>query len=168
MQHLTVKAAPARSENGVPSYTFYVINADGFTISTGSSPIESIKTQLIVDTGSPLTYLPADVAKAVNDAWSPAARLDPFTRQYLVNCQSTPPKFGVKLNATTVWFDAKGLAVPAVSGGSGTLCVSGIQAVRGGAKGAGGLSILGGTFLKGVVAVFDVGAAEMRFANRVR
>lgn len=40
-------------------------------------------------------------------------------------------------------------------------CISGINA--GGDVGQ-GIFVLGGTFLRNVVAVFDVGAAEMRFA----
>jgi hypothetical protein len=47
------------------------------------------------------------------------------------------------------------------------VCTLGIQGPK--ALGAAApFSILGGPFMKSVVSVFDVGAAEIRFANRIR
>jgi aspergillopepsin I len=164
LQHLSVspRKPPPRGEDGFEDYMFYVVTADGFTVGS-QSPAESMKTEVIIDSGSPITFLPKDVVKAIHAKWSPPVARDRLTGQYLFSCKSsTPPKVGVKFNGKTVYFDSEDLKVVA----SGSLCLSGIQEAKGGKGSA--MSILGGSFLKGVVAVFDVGAAEMRFANRIR
>jgi len=69
-----------------------------------------------------------------------------------------------------IWFDSKDLAIPLPippgKGNVGGVCISGIQNSKG--SGTTAVSILGGIFMKNVVAVFDIGAAEMRLANRIR
>jgi hypothetical protein len=165
LQRLSVsaRAPPPRGEDGFDDYMFYVVTADGFTVGSQASPVDKVKTEMIIDSGSPITYLPKDVVKAIHAKWSPPVSRDWLTGQYMFSCNSAkPPKIGVQFQGKTVYFDGEDLKVV----GSGNLCISGIQEAKG-AKGS-ATSILGGSFLKGVVAVFDVGAAEMRFANRIR
>jgi hypothetical protein len=165
MQHLSIspRERPPKGEDGFNDYMFYIVTADGFSVGGSSASTNTTKTELIIDSGSPLSYVPAAVAKAIHASWSPPVKQDRLTKQYLFNCKSTkPPRIGVKFGPGTVFFDPGDLMIVA----SGGLCLSGIQEAPG--KGANARSILGGSFLKSVVAVFDVGAAEMRFANRIR
>jgi hypothetical protein len=161
LQHLTISPkASSKGEDGFEDYKFYIVNADGFTV--GSSSVNT-KAEVIIDSGSPLTYLPPEIAAAIHAKWTPPLKQDRLTKQYLYTCGSSrPPKIGVTFGGKTVHFDNADLSIVA----SGNLCLSGIQPAQG--KGMRAVSILGGSFLKGVVAVFDVGAAEMRFANRIR
>jgi aspergillopepsin I len=159
---VSARAPPPRGEDGLEDYMFYVVAADGFSVG-GQGVGPAGKTEVIVDSGSPMTFLPKDVVKAIHAKWEPPVKRDWLTGQYLFTCNaSRPPKIGVKFGGKTVHFDGPDLKVI----GSGNLCVSGIQEAKGGKGGT--TSILGGSFLKGVVAVFDVGAAEMRFADRIR
>ena len=163
LQRLSVspRKPPPRGEDGFEDYMFYVVTVDGFT--AGNRSVSAARTEVIVDSGSPITFLPRDVVRAIHAQWSPPVSRDWLTGQYMFTCGAArPPKVGVRFGGKTVHFDGEDLKVV----GAGSLCLSGIQEAKG-AKGS-AMSILGGSFLKGVVAVFDVGAAEMRFANRIR
>jgi hypothetical protein len=159
-------ATPPKSDAPAPEYKFYAVSASGFKLDGKTSPIETMKTQMVVDTGSTLTMLPEPVVKAYYEAWTgQKPKKDWLTQQYLFTCGSAqPPKFGVTFNGQTIWFDGADVVLVA----SGNLCTGSIQPVPSSGKGSNSLSILGVAFMKNVVAVFDVGAAEMRFANRVR
>ncbi|KAF2416403.1 acid protease, partial [Tothia fuscella] len=115
--------------------------------------------QINLDSGTTLLLLPKDIAKSVNDRFVPPAKFNPRLG-YTVDCAAKAPKFGVKISGTTFWIDGKDLVLPAEKAGEG--CTSAI----GESSWPGGL-ILGAAFMRNVVSVFDVGAAEMRFAARV-
>jgi hypothetical protein len=148
-------------------YSLYLIKPTGFT--AGSRTIKMIVTAAI-DTGSPMNFVPPDVSEAVNRGWSPRATFDRRSALWIVNCDATPPEFGININGTKFVVAKEDMVV---KGGAGTLptilengrCFSTVQS-------SGvvdfGLQILGTPFLKNVVAVFDIGAAEMRFLNRIR
>lgn len=158
-------AAPPKADAPPPEYRFYAVSASGFKIDGRSSPIETMKAQMVVDTGSTITMLPEPIVKAYYEAWTgEKPRKDWLTQQYLFTCgKAQPPKFGVTFGGQTIWFDARDVVLVA----SGNLCTGAIQPVPSSGVGSNALSILGVAFMKNVVAVFDVGAAEMRFANRV-
>jgi hypothetical protein len=142
-------------------YQFYVTGIDGWDFHNTESEINysAWKHKTIIDTGSTLSLLPEHIVAAINggEAWDPPAVLSPTTRQWVVKCNAKPPRVGIKLGGKTIYWQDEDLI--SATGGAPD-CVSGIQ--------PGKTSILGGTFLKGVVAVFDIGAAELRFAQRVR
>lgn len=81
---------------------------------------------------------------------------------YVVDCNAKPPVHGVTIGGSTFYINPMDMILPGRTDDSGKkICISGINA--GGDVGK-GIFVLGGTFLRNVVAVFDVGAAEMRFA----
>lgn len=137
---------------------FYTITPDAVTYPGAPS---SNKDQYIVDSGTTLIYAPSDTAKAVNAAYKPAATLDTQNQVYTVDCKATPPKFGVTIGGTTFYADAQDM----ISGADDPSqqvngkCVTAVQD-----SGSSGVSILGDAWMKSVIAVFDVGASEMRFA----
>lgn len=155
-------------------YQLYVIGVEGWSVThaAGGPEVAGLKeaaSKVVIDSGTTLAYLPPNVTQAINNGWSPPGRLEPVTKQYIVGCKAIPPRVGVRINGTMIWFDSKDLAIPLpmpVKGGGGGLCISGIQNSKG--SGVNAVSILGGVFMKNVVAVFDIGAAEMRLANRIR
>jgi hypothetical protein len=141
----------------------YSIPIEGFSIPSQTS-LANKKMNVLIDSGTPTMNLPKDIAKAFNSGWTPPAKND-RAQGWLVECNAKPPKFGVKINGTVFEVDPKDLILPSEKGEPGAWCTSGVQ--EGLQWQQGGL--LGATFLKSVVAVFDVGPnAEMRFAARLR
>ncbi|KIW04644.1 uncharacterized protein PV09_04389 [Verruconis gallopava] len=138
--------------------SFYTITPDAIAYPGAS---KSNSAQYIVDSGTTLNYMPSKVAKAINAAYSPKATLDSQNQVYTVDCSATPPQFGVTIGGTTLYADAQDmiLGVNDPSNQINGKCITAIQD-----SGSSGVSILGDAWLKSVVAVFDVGASEMRFA----
>jgi hypothetical protein len=152
-------------------YQMYTITADSFSfatkkskwsraVSSSATRIETgaPRTQVIIDSGTTLLFLPPGITKTVNALWSPPAHYNEDSQTYFVHCTATAPRFGVTIDGQTFWVDPKDLVLDA--GVGERVCMSGIQ------PGSDGVSVLGDVFLKTVLAVFDVGAGEMRFAAR--
>jgi hypothetical protein len=111
---------------------------------------------MIVDSGTTLIYVPQNLASAINRLFNPPAQYDPFSGLYTVACSSIAPYFAVTISGQVFKVSAEDMIV---EGNSGT-CVSGVQ------SSLGSFSILGDAFLKNVMAVFDLGNAEMSFYPR--
>lgn len=156
---------------GRPVYEFYQITVDGWAISNDSStqfnllptrnvhkqPVLANDTEVIVDSGTSLVYVPDDVAAATAGLYDPPATYSEASGLYTIDCDATPPAVvGVAINKKIFYINSAGLIVAL----SETMCATGLQ------PSFGGNNILGDVFLRNVIAVFDVGAAEMRFAAR--
>lgn len=151
-------------------YEFYAIEITGWAITTSKAtqfntgPYEnSLKqsllatnTSAIVDSGTSLLYAPEEVAESLAAHFSPAAEFNDDYGVYTVSCTATIPIFGVAIGSKVFYVNSADLLIEEEPG----LCVMGVQAS------SGGMNILGDAFLRNVLAVFDVGAAEMRFAAR--
>ncbi|KIW06220.1 uncharacterized protein PV09_02696 [Verruconis gallopava] len=135
--------------------SFYTITPDALVFSGAASKQSN---QYIIDSGTTLNYLPSSTAMAVNSLFSPKATLS--NGIYTVSCNAKPPVFGVKIGGQTFVINPVDMILQDQTSGQ---CVSAIQ--DGGA--APGPFILGDAFLNNVVAVFDVGAAQMRFAKHI-
>jgi hypothetical protein len=161
------KRPTPKYDNITVDYKIYAVTADGFSVGSSTSTIDKMKTQVIIDSGSSFSYLPEPVIQAFYKGFEPAMIKDPITKGYRINCNAKAPKFGVIFNGTPIYFDAKDLIVPAYKGAKGDFCVPTVQASAAEGK-RGSPAMLSQPFLKNVVAVFDIGAAEMRFSNRIR
>ncbi|RAK97350.1 acid protease [Aspergillus ibericus CBS 121593] len=155
------------SIEGYPdSYDFYTINIDAMTLngkSLTSAGGDSI--QYIVDSGTTLNYYPTAISEEVNAAFSPAATYSEDEGAYIVDCDATAPSHGITINGKTFYINALDMILDAGTDDEGnTICISGI--VDGGSDSSEDLYILGDTFQKNVVTVFDIGATELRFAAR--
>jgi hypothetical protein len=135
--------------------TFYTITPDSL-VYTGAAAKNSA--QYIVDSGTSLTYLPTAIAKKVAGLYSPKATFDSTQGAYFVSCTAKAPSFGVKIGGTTFTLDPKDLILQSQKDSTTGKCLTGLT------DGGTGPYILGDTFLSNVVAVFDVGAAQMRFS----
>jgi len=134
-------------QGGGSNLTFYTITPDALVYSGAAG---SNLDQYIVDSGTTLLYLPTAIATALNNAYSPA----PDASTGAISCTATAPSLGVTIGGTTFTINPVDMILSDSTGA----CFTAIQ------DGSSGPYILGDVFLKNVVAVFDVGAAEMRFA----
>ncbi|KAJ5630926.1 acid protease [Penicillium longicatenatum] len=149
------------------SYDFYTINIDSMSINgkaisgSGGSDI-----QYIVDSGTTLNYYPTSVADAVNAAFDPAAVYSDDEGAYVVDCDATAPTHTITIGGTAFTINPLDMILYAGTDDDGNaVCISGID--DGGDDSSEDLYILGDTFQKNVVTVFDVGAVEMKFAPHV-
>lgn len=143
-------------------YDFYAITTDGVVLDNITIP--SAGEEYIVDSGTTLNYFPTAVADAIAAAYVPAAIFDEDDGVYIVDCDAVAPGFGITINGTTFWTNPVDLILLAGTYSNGSdLCISGIDD---GGDVTGSVYVLGDTFLKNVVAVFDVGATELLFAAR--
>lgn len=144
--------------------TMMTLSVEGITWGSGSSPNSCTTTNLtsfqaVVDTGSPLNLVPAAIAEAVSNAFSPPGVFDAESQVYMVDCNATTPEFGVILDGQTFWHQSP---EDLIVRDPGDLCYSSIVPSDGI-----GFNILGLVFMRNVVSVFDFGKEEMRFAARV-
>ena len=165
-------AAESQTANPSQAYTFYAITNNGLAYERSneakwshpkfSSPLEppsnASHIQVIIDSGTNLIYLPAGIANVVNALFDPPAVFDESIGAYVVNCLAKVPEFGVEIGEQTFFVNGKDLLQDI--GLPNGFCATGIS------DAGYGTSVLGTVFLKNVLAIFDVGAGEMRFAAR--
>ncbi|KAK5000088.1 hypothetical protein LTR66_000988 [Elasticomyces elasticus] len=143
--------------NGTRQITEWTLTVGAITYGTATN---STPFQAVVDSGQPLNIIPPEMAAQVNAAFSPPAVFDPESGVYGVACNATPPAFGVQIGNQTFFHNPVDMILPVTDGVCmssvlPTTCVQGIC-----------FSFLGDAFLRNVVAVFDFGKNEMRFAAR--
>jgi Eukaryotic aspartyl protease len=143
---------------------FYTINIDSVLLHGKPLPGSGGPgVQYLLDSGTTLNYFPTSVANAFNAAFNPPAVYSPSEGVYYVDCKAKKPAFDIVIAGTN--FNINPLDVILFFGtdtNGKDICISGV--------GDGGVDqsvyVLGDTFLKNVIAVFDVGAAQMAFAAR--
>lgn len=151
-------------------YTFYTIYIDGYAYSANRStqfnsydnpnpfktPLVYNGSDTIIDSGTSLAYIPDEVMVATAALYDPPAYYDDIQGSWFVACDSKAPVFGVGVGKKIFYVNALDLIVEVYT----NICVTGIQ------SNGGGLSILGGTWMKNVLAVFDIEGGQMQFAAR--
>lgn len=152
------------------TYAFYSILVDGFAIAapraTGPSLIPkrnytAAPVSMVIDSGSSLMVFPDRIADYIASLFVPRAVY--AGSSYLVPCSATAPRVGVIIAGKTFFVHEQDLmnkGPGAVRSGRGGLCTLAVLPARGSDL------ILGDSWLKGVLAVFDIGENEMRFAGR--
>lgn len=102
----------------------------------------------------------------MNAAFSPAAVYSDDEGAYVVDCDATPPTHTITIAGTAFTINPLDMILYAGTDDDGNdVCISGID--DGGDDSSEDVYILGDTFQKNVVTVFDVGAVEMKFAPHV-
>ncbi|KAI4116350.1 MAG: hypothetical protein LQ338_007732 [Usnochroma carphineum] len=137
-----------------PVYQYYYITLDGVTYGNASEKVDLLAD---VDSGTSLIFLPSRIAYSVNKQFIPPAFIDGSRGEYVVDCNAKAPRFGIVIAGHTFYVNPQDLIHKTMDGS----CITGITEA-----GYGRPSILGDVFLRNVLAVFDVGASEMRFAAR--
>jgi len=159
MEKMGIKTSPKGPV--IADYTLYAVKISSFNVN--NKTVGSVA-PTIIDSGTTMSYIPQAAADAMAAAFQPAATLQ-RGGIYTVPCSAKPPKFGVNFGNTTMWIEGKDLLLQS---GLGQPCMVSIQSPKSLGPAAPPFSILGGPFMKSVISVFDVGAAEIRFAQRVR
>lgn len=108
--------------------------------------------------------MPTALAESINQAYSPPAYLDEFSYYWVVNCTATAPNFGVTVGGVPLYASPQDMFLEldspeAIAQFGPGMCLCANQD-----GGTGDLFVLGDVWLRGVIATFDVGAAEIRFA----
>ncbi|KAI9925772.1 hypothetical protein ASPWEDRAFT_60820 [Aspergillus wentii DTO 134E9] len=140
----------------VRSYWALTVSGATYGSSTNSTPF-----QAFVDSGNYISYLPSAIANSVNALFEPPARYDASLGAYVVDCTAKAPSFGLQIGNQTFFHNGADMIYQTGEG----ICISSVAASENvGIEGL-TLNIIGVPFLKNVVAVFDFGWNEMRFAK---
>ncbi|KAH7160628.1 aspartic peptidase domain-containing protein [Dactylonectria macrodidyma] len=138
-------------------YSFYTIIPDGVVWGLTS---DTTKYPYIVDTATTMMHLPPLLAEAIADAFEPRATYIYQWGSYFVPCDAIAPRFAVVISGVEFWINRADLIYQDLVDPMTGLCACGIT------SGGPGPYILGDVFLQNVLAVFDIGAAEMRFYSK--
>jgi len=162
---------PINITNNKAQPSWWTVNVDSVVYGPGGDQASNLTTNstqflAVVDSGNWFNFLPYDLADLINSRFSPPAVIDPtsYPPTYTVACNATAPTLGFSIGNQTFFHDGRDLILDAGEGS----CISSLISFAGvsyeGVQLHGG--IFGASFLKNVVAVFDFGKTEMRFAAR--
>ncbi|RCI12561.1 putative aspartyl protease [Ophiocordyceps polyrhachis-furcata BCC 54312] len=138
-------------------YSFYTIIPDGFR---WGQTTDTTKFPYIIDTGTTMNYLAPPLAEAIANAFQPRAVYLYQWGSYFAPCHAVPPQLSIIISGVEFSINAADLMYQDMKDPLTGYCAVAI------ASGGTGPYILGDVFLQNVVAVFDVGAAQMRFYSR--
>ncbi|KAJ7436815.1 acid protease [Mycena latifolia] len=141
-------------------FLFYTIDIESYTF-PGSTGLATTSNNTILDTGTALNVVPADVAAAYAAAFNPPAILTPVpnstTELYVVDCKAEVPEFLVTIGGTTFSIDARDQIVPLAKDDQGnSICPISHLLHR------------GDVFLQNVVATFNPIADEVTLTQRAK
>ncbi|KAJ3579602.1 hypothetical protein NPX13_g965 [Xylaria arbuscula] len=125
-----------------------------------ATKLNSTSFQAVVDSGNFFNQLPDKIADEVNAQFAPPAKYNRGLDGYIVNCDAVPPSFAVVIAGTKLVQHPDDMIFQLPTG----TCITNIK--RSGDSDGLALNFLGGAWLQSVVAVFDFGKNEMRFARR--
>jgi aspergillopepsin I len=147
------------------TYDFYTININGAVLNERILDGSGGSIQYIVDSGTTLNYFPTKVAYEINNAFKPPVVYSADDGAFIVDCNAKPPTFGINIGKVVFYTNPLDMILLAgTDEDRNDVCISGID--DGGSDTAADVYILGDTFQKNVVTVFDIGAWEVRFAER--
>ena len=145
----------------VLSYWSTTIREAAFGTSSSNLTTISTKFQTFTDSGNYVTYLPSSIVDRVNALFSPPAVYNEELKVSVVDCSAKPPQFGLKMGNQTFFHNGSDLLFRLPDG----FCVSSLVASEEVSIEGLTVNILGVSFLKNVLTVFDFGRDEMRFAK---
>ncbi|KAJ5405935.1 hypothetical protein N7465_007219 [Penicillium sp. CMV-2018d] len=151
------------SGKSVRSYWSATVNNITYGSSSNNLTTNTTSFQAFVDSGNYISYLPPAIVEPINALFSPPATYDSDLRLYVVDCSAKAPEFGLSLGDQTFYHDGSDLIYQTAEG----VCVSNLASSAEVSLGGITLNIIGVPFLKNVVAVFDFGKNEMRFAKKL-
>ena len=145
---------------GYPAtYDFYTITIDNTIVNHHRYPGGTY----IVDSGTTLNYIPTPLAYTINNAFTPKAEYDDSQGAFFVDCNAKAPEVGINISGTIFYINPLDLILLAGTDENGNdVCITGVT--DGGNDPTADVYILGDTFQKNVVTVFDIGATELKFA----
>ena len=155
------EAIPPSLTNGTRKITEWTATVESVT---WSGKTYDLPWQAVVDTGTYSFNVPRDLASDINAAFDPPAVYLPDSSDgpvYSVQCNATPPAgVGIQLGGKMIRVESRDMIWRDWDG----QCFSTVA--PSGSLGDIELFFLGDYFLRNVVAVFDFGKNEMRWAER--
>ncbi|KAJ5334141.1 uncharacterized protein N7506_007924 [Penicillium brevicompactum] len=148
------------SGKGVRSYWATTVKGATFGVESNNITTVALDSQAFVDSGNYITYLPASIVDKVNGLFSPPAVFNEELQAALVDCAAEPPKFGLTIGNQTFFHNGSDLLFQISDG----VCVSSLVASEKIPLDI-SVNVLGVSFLKNVLTVFDFGRNEMRFSK---
>lgn len=154
--------------NDKPQKSYWALSIKSASYGASFKPLNKNTTsfQSIVDCGNFFNYLPSSLAASLNSLFQPPATPNlnfEVNGQFDVPCAATPPSFGLTFNNNvTVYMDPRDMIIQNADGTCGSAIADSDQI---GSQGI-AFAILGTPWLKSMVAVFDTGRDEIRFAER--
>ncbi|KAL9580769.1 MAG: hypothetical protein Q9212_004295 [Teloschistes hypoglaucus] len=146
---------PGNTNAAQSKLQYYTVTLEGVHY---QDTFEKVNVRADVDSGTSLIFLPSRLASKINQLFDPPAQYDIYSGEYQISCDAKPPDFGILVGGHTFSINPKDLVVKTQNNGG---CITGIT--------NGGLNhpaVLGDVFLRNVLAVFDIGAGQMRFSGR--
>ncbi|PLB51306.1 acid protease [Aspergillus steynii IBT 23096] len=153
---------PSKFTSNKRARSYWATTFGGASYGASHKHLESNTTsfQGFFDIGNSLSFVPQEVADAVNSRFSPPAIYNPELKAYNVNCTATPPEFGLKIGNQTFFHEPEDLVYQTGDG-----CISAIASSQNVAIQGLTINIIGASFLKSMLSVYDFGKNEMRFAK---
>ncbi|KAJ5185536.1 hypothetical protein N7472_010376 [Penicillium cf. griseofulvum] len=147
----------------VRSYCSATVSNVTYGSSSNKLTTNTTSFQAFVDSGNYISYLPPAIVEPINALFLPPATYDTDLGLCVVDCSAKAPEFGLSLGDQTFYHDGSDLIYRTSDG----VCVSNLASSSEVSLGDATLNIIGVPFLKNVVAVFDFGKNEMRFAKKL-
>ena len=149
-----IASVPIKPVGNNTVLTSYTVDVDDFLYSN-SAP-NAGQGQYMVDTGTIPNILPAELAQTFNALYDPPATLDETRGAYTVACDARVPELAVRIGGQIFPQSPKDMILR-----EGDQCYSAVQASKGAL-----VPILGASWIRNTLAVFDVGASEITFVGR--
>ncbi|KAJ7040977.1 aspartic peptidase domain-containing protein [Mycena alexandri] len=149
---------------------WYTVDVVNYEIA-GSPGLLTGSNNTILDSGTSVNDVPADVAIAFAAAFNPPAVLTTITaglELYVVDCNATAPEFLVHIGGETFSIDPRDQIIPLGADAEGNeICVSGTQGSTL-ANNPNGILILGDVFLHNVVLTINPMDGEITLTQRAK
>jgi len=152
---------PANATGGIRQLAFWATTIDvtfGTNDSIPANQTTSNSFQVHIDSGSPTIGLPGDLPATINSLFDPPALApEVVSDPWIVDCNAKTPAFAITIGGQKFRHNGQDLIIELGEG----RCMSAVVS-----SDSGGIffNVIGAPFLKNVVAVFDFGRDEMRFA----
>jgi hypothetical protein len=185
---------PIHGMRAVPQWGFdtdekgmYIIKPDAFVLEKGGDGADAgevlvkntTQIPILIDVGATLSYLPKGIHSSCNHsremlilwtglvnqlyaAFDPPAKYMSSGGLFYARCNATVPNFGVQIEQSIFYIAKEDLLRQTARDPTGEWCRIGVTDTDSPPH------VLGVSFLTNVVAVFDVGESEMRFAARTK
>ena len=101
-----------------------------------------------------------ELAEAISESFDPPGAYMFQYGAYFAPCDAVAPRMAVIIDGSRFWISPTDLIYKDLVDPASGMCMLGVS------TGGSGPYVLGSVFLQNVLAVFDVGAAQMRFYSR--
>lgn len=157
-----IKNIPANYTSGKKVRSYWATTISGVTYgSSGNLTTDSTPWQAFVDSGNYFSIIPSAVVEPIHALFSHRPVWNDDMSAYIVDCAAKVPEFGVTIGNQTFFHNGADLIYKTSAG----VCMSSfVPSEKVSIQGL-TLNVIGVPFLKNVVAVFDFGRHQMKFAK---